>query len=139
MPSFNASLLQLAGTQDVWGVVSIAASSICTECQSVTYTKLKHRTACVAPTACSPHVTTLRERIAVNGQPIPEAAFDALVAAQQPLLDGARAAEGGALSHFEVLTALAYRHFQDAEVLSGCQSTLLLSTKPHAKPDTISP
>lgn len=70
--------------------------------------------------SCSPHVTTLRERIAVNGQPISEAAFDALIAAQQPLLDRAREAEGGALSHFEVLTALAYRHFQDAQVRRCC-------------------
>ena len=66
--------------------------------------------------ACSPHVTVLRERIAVNGQPISEAAFDALIAEQQPALEAAKGREGGALSHFEILTALAYRHFQDVQV-----------------------
>jgi len=66
--------------------------------------------------ACSPHVTTLRERIAVNGQPISEMEFDALIKVQEPVLMEARDEENGALSFFEVLTALAYKHYENQKV-----------------------
>lgn len=64
----------------------------------------------------SPHVTTLRERISINGQPIPEASFDALIRNVETKLVRAREEEEGALSHFEVMTALAFTHFQDQQV-----------------------
>lgn len=67
-------------------------------------------------TYTSPHLVSLHERIAVGGSPIAPAALDALVAAHGPAVEAAAAAEGGALSHFEILTALAFRHFADEEV-----------------------
>ena len=63
-------------------------------------------------TYTSPHVTSLTERIAVGGMPISAAALDALVARHAAEAEAAQAEEGGALSHFEVLTALALAHFR---------------------------
>lgn len=71
------------------------------------------------PTACSPHIRALNERISVGGEPIPDAAFDALVARHAAAIEAAaqrEAAAGQALSHFEVLTALAFTHFQEQQV-----------------------
>lgn len=65
---------------------------------------------------CSPHVTTLRERISINGQPIPETSFDDLIRDVETKLVRSREEEGGALSHFEVMTALAFTHFQGQQV-----------------------
>ncbi len=62
----------------------------------------------------SPHVTTLRERVAVNGLPIALPAFDALVhGAAEDILAVQR--EEAGLSHFEVMTALALQHFQQEQ------------------------
>jgi folylpolyglutamate synthase/dihydropteroate synthase len=61
-------------------------------------------------------VTTLRERIAVNSQPISEHAFNALVSQQEASLTSAQEEEGGAVSHFEAMTALAYKYFQEQQV-----------------------
>lgn len=73
-----------------------------------------YRAGCYA----SPHVRTLRERITLDGVPISGPALDALVADLRPTLEAAQERERGALSHFEVLTALAYAHFarEHAEV-----------------------
>ncbi len=60
----------------------------------------------------------------MDGAPISEAGFDALIEGQRGALEAARKAEGGALSHFEALTALAYRHFQDAQVLQHAAAIL---------------
>ncbi len=62
----------------------------------------------------SPHVTTLRERLAVNGQPIAPAAFAALVQGAAEDVAAAQR-EDARLSHFEALTALALRHFQQQQ------------------------
>ena len=65
---------------------------------------------------CSPHVTTLRERISIDGKAISEASFDGLISSLEADLVRAREEEGSALSHFEVMTALAFKHFQDQQV-----------------------
>ncbi|MDR0594587.1 MAG: bifunctional folylpolyglutamate synthase/dihydrofolate synthase [Bifidobacteriaceae bacterium] len=66
----------------------------------------------------SPHLTSVRERIAIDGQPISRAAFlDAwsLVKSVVELVDQRSAAAGGpAMSFFEVLTVLGFVAFADA-------------------------
>ena len=65
---------------------------------------------------CSPHVTTLRERVSVGLEPISTEGFDSLVSQQRKTLLQCRQQEASALSHFEVVTALAFKHFQQAQV-----------------------
>ena len=65
---------------------------------------------CIAP--CSPHVVSLRERICVDGAPISEEQLAGLAEAHSPAV-AAVALRHEALSHFEVLTGLALRHFAD--------------------------
>jgi len=65
--------------------------------------------------ACSPHVVTLRERISVGTEPISIEDFDNLVRQQEQTLLQCREQQAFALSHFEVMTALAYKHFQQQE------------------------
>jgi hypothetical protein len=64
----------------------------------------------------SPHIQSFHERIAVGGSPIPPQQLDALAAAHAPAVEAAQAREGGALSHFEIVTALAFKHFQEQQV-----------------------
>lgn len=58
----------------------------------------------------------LNERIAVGGSPISDGALDTLAAQHAGAVEAAQAREGGALSHFEILTALAFKHFEQAGV-----------------------
>ena len=67
-------------------------------------------------TYTSPHITSLHERIAINGTPISSADLDALVAHHKATVEAAVKAENGALSHFEILTALAFKHFADSKI-----------------------
>ncbi|KAL4858271.1 Dihydrofolate synthetase [Chlorella vulgaris] len=64
----------------------------------------------------SPHIQSFNERIAVGGSPISAAALDALVAAHGDTVEAAHSREAGALSHFEIVTALAFKHFQEQQV-----------------------
>ncbi|MDR1800155.1 MAG: bifunctional folylpolyglutamate synthase/dihydrofolate synthase [Bifidobacteriaceae bacterium] len=68
----------------------------------------------------SPHLTSMRERIALDGQPIaPDAFLDAwaLVSQVVDLVDQRSVAAGGPrMSFFEVLTVLAFVAFSDAPV-----------------------
>ena len=61
----------------------------------------------------SPHLTQLTERICIDGEPMPDDAFDALVADAQPLIDlvDGRAIDGVPMTFFEVITALAFEAF----------------------------
>jgi folylpolyglutamate synthase/dihydropteroate synthase len=72
----------------------------------------------------SPHVASFNERIAINGAPIAPSALDGLVGRHRAAIEEAQGEEGGALTHFEVTTALAYKHFQEQEVglcvVPGC-------------------
>jgi folylpolyglutamate synthase/dihydrofolate synthase len=66
-------------------------------------------------TYSSPHLLDLGERICTSpAGPIARRELDALVARNSGALEAALQREGGALTHFEVLTALALRHFADA-------------------------
>ena len=66
----------------------------------------------------SPHLVPLNERICIDGEPISDEVFDALVADTQPLIDlvDERAIDGVAMTFFEVITALAYEAFAQAPV-----------------------
>ncbi|KAK9830189.1 hypothetical protein WJX72_010195 [[Myrmecia] bisecta] len=64
----------------------------------------------------SPHVMSLRERICIDSMPVSEADFDALVLSHKDILQRAAEQEQGQLSHFEVVTALAFEHFQNAQI-----------------------
>ncbi|MFT3862461.1 bifunctional folylpolyglutamate synthase/dihydrofolate synthase [Micropruina sp.] len=66
----------------------------------------------------SPHLVELNERICIDGEPIADDTFDALVADTQPLNDlvDVRAIDGVPMTFFEVITALAYEAFAQAPV-----------------------
>ncbi|QTE30531.1 bifunctional folylpolyglutamate synthase/dihydrofolate synthase [Pengzhenrongella sicca] len=68
----------------------------------------------------SPHLTSVRERIAIDGEPISAERFVEIwqdVAPYVHLVDTKSAAEGGArMSFFEVLTVMAFAAFADAPI-----------------------
>lgn len=68
----------------------------------------------------SPHLTSVRERIQIDGEPISRADFVRLWADVQPIIelvdDQSVEAGGPRLSFFEVLTVLAFAAFADAPV-----------------------
>ena len=63
----------------------------------------------------SPHAAHVSERFqsGADGAALSRSAFDALVAAHADAVANAQSRAGGALTHFEVTTALALRHFAD--------------------------
>ncbi|KAK9810666.1 hypothetical protein WJX73_008574 [Symbiochloris irregularis] len=67
-------------------------------------------------TYTSPHIRDIRERIAINDVPISQADFDSLSEAHQSSIEASQSQPEGAPTHFEVLTALALRHFKDQQV-----------------------
>ncbi|WP_019630375.1 bifunctional folylpolyglutamate synthase/dihydrofolate synthase [Actinomadura atramentaria] len=64
----------------------------------------------------SPHLVSVRERIAIDGEPISEDAFVAAYADIAPYLDIVDGKHPIGLSFFEVLTAMAFAAFADAPV-----------------------
>jgi len=66
----------------------------------------------------SPHLVELTERIAIDGEPIPDEIFDDLVEQIRPMVEmvDAQAIDGISMTFFEVMTALAYAAFADAPV-----------------------
>jgi dihydrofolate synthase / folylpolyglutamate synthase len=64
----------------------------------------------------SPELTTLRERIAIDGEPVSEALFARTYADLAPYLEMIDGKHGVRLSFFEVLTAMAFTAFADAPV-----------------------
>lgn len=60
-------------------------------------------------TYTSPHMHHLGERVAVGGQPLSPLEMQGLVQRYAPVLQERAKAEGGQLSHFEAVTALAFR------------------------------
>ncbi|CAL8468705.1 g8245 [Coccomyxa elongata] len=102
-PHLRLPVVHVAGTKGKGSTVAMLSSIM----QAASYN---------VGTYTSPHVTTLRERISINGQPIPEASFNALIRKVETKLVRAREEDEGALSHFEVMTALAFTHFQDQQV-----------------------
>lgn len=70
-------------------------------------------------TACfirSPHLHSIEERITINGEPISTKALDELAEDNKIHLEKAQKDSNGALTHFEALTALAFKHFQEQKV-----------------------
>ncbi|HEU5485967.1 MAG TPA: dihydrofolate synthase, partial [Microlunatus sp.] len=66
----------------------------------------------------SPHVMSVTERIAIDGQPITEGRFDEVYRELAPyieLVDGQQI-DGVAMTFFEIITAMAYAAFADAPV-----------------------
>ena len=64
----------------------------------------------------SPHLTSMRERICVDGEPLSEERFVAAYAEVLPYVQLADSRGGPPLSFFEVLTAMAFAVFADAPV-----------------------
>jgi dihydrofolate synthase/folylpolyglutamate synthase len=62
-----------------------------------------------------PHLVTYRERIEVDGRPIDPATFSRLVAEVLPLADRV-ARRHGEPTEFELLTAVVFRHFAEADL-----------------------
>ena len=64
---------------------------------------------------CSPHILGIQERIVVQGRPIAGSVFDGLAERWSASILDLQRVENGSLTHFEVLTALAFRHFADSK------------------------
>ena len=66
----------------------------------------------------SPHVTSVTERIAINGEPLSESRFDDVFREIAPYVDlvDAQQIDGVAMTFFEIITAMAYAAFADAPV-----------------------
>lgn len=79
------------------------------------------RLCCVAH---SPHIKTITERIMIDGAQISETDFAGLAAHDSSVMQQALQGAFGALSHFEVLTSLAFKHFQRKQVLESTASRL---------------
>jgi dihydrofolate synthase/folylpolyglutamate synthase len=63
----------------------------------------------------SPHLETMRERIVVDGSPLDEDRFATVHAELRPVLEAVEASHG-ALSFFEVITAMAFQAFATADL-----------------------
>lgn len=68
----------------------------------------------------SPHIMSICERIRVNGENIVASELDALIDSSRQQIqrcqDSIITTDDGGLSHFEVMTGLAFRHFRDSNV-----------------------
>jgi folylpolyglutamate synthase/dihydrofolate synthase len=64
----------------------------------------------------SPHLTSIRERICVDGEPLTAAQFITAYEEIEPLLDLVDASQPSRLSFFEVLVGMAFATFADAPV-----------------------
>ena len=67
----------------------------------------------------SPHLHTVRERIRVNGEPVTEAEFAALVGQTWATVMGVSAGAYGGVSTFEIMTLMAFLHFRDVRARSA--------------------
>lgn len=76
----------------------------------------------------SPHLLSLRERISIDGQPIAGQHFDQLVRGGLEAAAAAPSASPSSISHFEMMTALALRHFQQQKVhrLARCAAPMVI-------------
>ena len=66
--------------------------------------------------AHSPHIKSITERISIDGEQISQAEFAGLAAQDASVMQQALQGAFGPLTHFEVLTALAFKHFQRKQV-----------------------
>ncbi len=68
----------------------------------------------------SPHLLTPRERIRVDGEPIPEDDFRRVMGAMKDYISARREAQGKPPTYFEILTALGLEHFRRRGVDRAC-------------------
>ncbi|HES9520748.1 dihydrofolate synthetase [Streptococcus pneumoniae] len=64
----------------------------------------------------SPYLIHYTEQISINGESIPEARLEALMADYQSLLEGGAAASLQGTTEFEIITAIAYDYFASEQV-----------------------
>ena len=64
----------------------------------------------------SPYLIHYTEQISINGESIPEASLEALMADYQSLLEGEAAANLQGTTEFEIITAIAYDYFASEQV-----------------------
>ena len=67
----------------------------------------------------SPHLIHYTDQISINGESIPEARLEALMADYQSLLEGESAANLQGTTEFEIITALAYDYFNSGASRCG--------------------
>jgi dihydrofolate synthase/folylpolyglutamate synthase len=102
-PERSYPIVHVSGTNGKYSVVAIVESILRELGLSVgTYT--------------SPHVETVRERIALGGVPIDEAGFAGVVEYLQPHIEYVEKDLGEVITYFEVLTAMGFEHFFDRAV-----------------------
>jgi dihydrofolate synthase/folylpolyglutamate synthase len=103
-PHLKARTIHIAGSKGKGSTAAMIASALCAS---------GHKTGLYT----SPHLHTLRERISIDGQPISEQGLIALVTELKPDIEVVnRNGAYGELSTFEILTALAFSHFQRSRV-----------------------
>ena len=78
----------------------------------------------------SPHIRTIRERIAIDGEKISEADYAGLAAQDSAVMQQVLTGSFGSLSHFELLTALAFKYFQRNKVRHAPVFTALQNMPP---------
>lgn len=64
----------------------------------------------------SPHISSVTERMSIDGEPILQPDYNALAAQDAEVMQQAIQGSFGSVTHFEVLTALAFQHFQRQKV-----------------------
>ncbi|HEX2313643.1 MAG TPA: folylpolyglutamate synthase/dihydrofolate synthase family protein [Thermomonospora sp.] len=119
---FDPSLSRISDLMDVLGepqraypVIHVTGTNGKSSTSRMIETLLRERGLRVG-LSTSPHLTTMRERIVIDGEPISEETFVAVyndIAPYVELVDGKHERR---LSYFEVLTGMAYAAFADAPV-----------------------
>ncbi|ACY97112.1 FolC bifunctional protein [Thermomonospora curvata DSM 43183] len=111
-----ADLMDLLGRpQDAYPVIHVTGTNGKSSTARMIETLLRER-GLRTGLSTSPHLTTMRERIVVDGEPISEEAFVAAYRDVAPYLEMVDAKHERPLSYFETLTAMAYAVFADAPV-----------------------
>ncbi|MBO3753172.1 bifunctional folylpolyglutamate synthase/dihydrofolate synthase [Streptosporangiaceae bacterium NEAU-GS5] len=109
------ALLELLGDpQKAYPVVHIAGTNGKTSTARMVESLLRERNLRVGRFT-SPHLTSMRERISVDGEPLSEERFVEVYQDIEPYLELIDA-KAGKLSFFEVLTAMGYAAFADAPI-----------------------
>jgi folylpolyglutamate synthase/dihydropteroate synthase len=107
--------LLLGDPQRAYPVIHITGTNGKTSTARMTETLLRSR-GLRTGLFTSPHLSSIRERIAVDGEPLPAEAFVAVYDEVAPYLAMVDERQPVRLSFFEVLTAMAFAAFADAPV-----------------------
>jgi folylpolyglutamate synthase/dihydrofolate synthase len=79
-------------------------------------TSILHHSGYKVGTYTSPHILSLGERITLNSIPTSDTELEKCIDTYKTQIEAAQVESEGKLTHFEILTALAFKHFQDAAV-----------------------